>query len=337
MSAEKQVSSTTPSIKPASNSEATVIPLPPKSTKSVPPPPKSTKSVLPPPKSTKSVPPLPKSTKSVPPPPKSTTSVPNATSVPKPPPSEQPLHMTTSNQIPSDEPSPSMQQSQSLPDHLLDATISIKEEHSTESSSCSPKTEVTGQTVLVSDSPAKADTNEWLKLPTITLYMHDQLILESAVEWLNSNIIHAAQVLLKSQFPSIYGLTVPQLGDRKQNLMFIPIPPATPFFQILSIDKSHWVAISNTDVGNHSHCCDAVSIYMTDAVSIYDSGSPSRITRQTRQWICSIMKPATSQLRFDLVNIMLQPNGSDCGILYCLCYKVSPWLTRLSAIGNVKP
>ena len=54
-------------------------------------------------------------------------------------------------------------------------------------------------------------------------------------------------------------------------------------------------------------------------MSIYDSGSPARITRQTRQLICSLMKPATSQLRFDLVNIMLQPNGSDCGVFSIAC------------------
>ena len=129
--------------------------------------------------------------------------------------------------------------------------------------------------MLVLDSP---DPNAWLKLPAITLYKHDQLILESAVEWLNCNIIHAAQVLLKSLFPSIYGLMVPQLGDRKQ--MFIPIHPDLLLHQI-NIDKSHLVAIFNIDVGNHSHCC--------DAVLIYDSGSPAQITRQTRQLSCDLI------------------------------------------------
>ena len=163
--------------------------------------------------------------------------------------------------------------------------------------------------IKVSGSPCKEDPDEWLKFPRITLYTRDKRILESAVEWLNDNIIHAAQLLLKKQFGSIGGFMVPQLGDRKQ--LFNPVFPNTPFIQILNVGGSHWITVSNIDVGNQSHS--------NDTVSVYDSGSPARVTRNVRIAVCSIMKPKCDILHFDLVNIKPQPNGSDCGVFALAC------------------
>ena len=162
--------------------------------------------------------------------------------------------------------------------------------------------------IKLTDSPVKEDSNEWLALSNVTLYRRDKLILESSVEWLNDNIIHAAQMLLKKQFSHINGFMCPQLSKRKE--LFKPVPHNTPFIQLLNADKSNWITISNTDPGNcHSN----------KAVSVYDSGSPVRVNRETRVMACSIMKPKADKLHFDLVNIMLQPNGSDCGVFAIAC------------------
>ncbi len=152
----------------------------------------------------------------------------------------------------------------------------------------------------------KKNGNEWLQCSTsVTLYQLDKRILESNIEWLNDNIINGAQVLLKQQFPTLTGFMSPQLSKRKE--LFTPVLRNTSFIQVLNIGESHWITVSNIDPCNHT--------LSNSAVSVYDSGSPARVNRETRRMICSIMKPATDQLHFDLINIMLQPNGSDCGVL----------------------
>ena len=130
------------------------------------------------------------------------------------------------------------------------------------------------------------------------------LSIRDKVEWLNDNIIHAAQLILKKQFGDISDFMVPQLGDRKQ--LFNPVLPNTPFIQILNVDRSHWITVSNIDIVNKSHS--------NDAVSVYDSGSPARVTWNVKAAICSIMKPKCDTLHFDLVNTMPQPNGSNFAV-----------------------
>ena len=68
---------------------------------------------------------------------------------------------------------------------------------------------------------------------------------------------------------------------------------------------------SQFPIGNQSHS--------NDTVSVYDSGSPARVTRNVRIAVCSIMKPKCDILHFDLVNIKPQPNGSDCGVFALAC------------------
>ena len=50
-------------------------------------------------------------------------------------------------------------------------------------------------------------------------------------------IIHSAQILLKTQFPSIQGLENPV---NSETVGFKPIDPLRPFLQIVH-DQGHWV------------------------------------------------------------------------------------------------
>ncbi len=64
--------------------------------------------------------------------------------------------------------------------------------------------------------------------------------------------------------------------------------------------------MSNIDINNHSQ--------FSDAVMIYDSGYPVAVSLAIKKAICSIMQPKAPKLHFDIVNVMSQTNGSDCGL-----------------------
>ena len=55
-------------------------------------------------------------------------------------------------------------------------------------------------------------------------------------------------------------------------------------------------------------------LYFNNFAQIYDSFVPSSITRQTVIYVCSIKKTRKKEIHFDLVNVMRQSNGSDCGL-----------------------
>lgn len=224
------------------------------------------------------------------------------------------LHKPSSNPPSPDQPSsnppslnsPSPDQPSSSPPSLnlppLDQ-LSSNRPSLDQSAPSSSESSLKQSTVLVSDSPVKSDPNLWL--PQLQLYIRDKRIIESSFEWLTDSIICAAQFLLKQQSKQkISGWMNTQLVKRKQ--LFLPVPPNARFIQILHVDGSHWITVSNIDINNDS-------VY-SDAVTIYDSGFPANVAVITKKAICSIMKPKADMLRFDLANLQVQPNGSDCGL-----------------------
>ena len=85
-----------------------------------------------------------------------------------------------------------------------------------------------------------------------------------------------------------------------------------PFIQILHINDSHWVVVSNADSKEGG--------YFRDTVCIYDSGSPYGISRYLKEVVCSFYKnDKVDHLRFDLMNVQAQPNGYDCGVFALAC------------------
>ena len=54
-------------------------------------------------------------------------------------------------------------------------------------------------------------------------------------------------------------------------------------------------------------------------VQIYDSGLPSDVPVSTQAAICSIMRPQSTMLNFDVVNVQAQSNSYDCG-LFTIAY-----------------
>ena len=153
----------------------------------------------------------------------------------------------------------------------------------------------------LTDSPVKQEQSMWL--PGLNLYKRDKQIIESSFEWLTDSIIDAAQQLLKKQ-TGISGFMTPQLAKRKE--MFPPVPPRTPFIQVIHADGCHWITVSNIDVCSKTE--------FRDAVAIYDSSLSGSVSLSTKKVICSLVHSRSDTIIFDVANCMSQPNGSDCGV-----------------------
>ena len=144
-------------------------------------------------------------------------------------------------------------------------------------------------------------------LPSLGLHSSDHAIIQtvkksSTLNWLNDNIISAAQMLLKSQSEGkIEGFQSPQFGNM---LAFTKIKHSA-FLQILHVNGNHWNVVSN--ITTHD------GVTMRDGVLIFDSRF-THISLHTKKQICSLIRPRCKEFRFDIVNTQHQTNDSDCGL-----------------------
>ena len=126
----------------------------------------------------------------------------------------------------------------------------------------------------------------------------------STLNWLNDNIISAAQMLLKSQNEG--KLRVFKAHNLEICLLLQKLYiPHSAFLQILHVNGNHWNVVSNitTDDG----------VTMRDGVLIFDSRF-THISLHTKKQICSLIRPRCKEFRFDIVNTQHQTNDSDCGL-----------------------
>ncbi len=78
------------------------------------------------------------------------------------------------------------------------------------------------------------------------------------------------------------------------------------YVQILHINSSHWVMLSNIDTNSNRANWNRVMI-------IY-SLMPRRISANLKQQVCSFVRPMCSRFMLDLINVMTQVNSYDCGL-----------------------
>lgn len=150
----------------------------------------------------------------------------------------------------------------------------------------------------------KDDPNIWIS--ALDLYQGDRAILQST-DWLNDGMIFAAQSLLREQTKEkVYGWQSTQCG--KKEGLFDIVPQKCPFVQILHVANCHWVVASNINV--HDGGC------YSDVVC---SGRPTNIGLNLRKAIRSFLKCASDILRFDVMNVVAQPNSYDCGVYALAC------------------
>ena len=129
-------------------------------------------------------------------------------------------------------------------------------------------------------------------------------MLSSNTAWVNDNIVHSAQLLLKElSKDEIKGWQSPQLCKTKA--LFSPLSPYSPFVQVLHVSQNHWITVSNMMQGGKiSH----------DSVFVYDSLLPNVTKMDTKKQICSFLRPQSKTVRFELMNIQMQESLNDCGL-----------------------
>ena len=157
----------------------------------------------------------------------------------------------------------------------------------------------------------------WVEKPLYTLNEMDHYTVTSPSGWLNDKIITASQLLLQQQFPNVGGLQSPVL---EQDNGFQIHTGA--FAQILNVGDSHWVLVSN--IG-----CDS------GVVNVYDTLYQS-LPSSTLCTIANLVFCRTSTLSIKMVDVELQKNASDCGVLclamaYDICLKQAPCVARYNS------
>lgn len=143
----------------------------------------------------------------------------------------------------------------------------------------------------------KDDRKRWL--PQHILFESDRDTIESDVGWLNDGIVYAAQRILEQQCNGkISGWMSPQMGKRKE--MFNQVRPSSAFVQVLHVGGNHGMTVSNV--------CSMGTV--KESVMIYDSALPRSLPLQTKKEICSLLKPKSDTLHFDVVNVQAQTNNN---------------------------
>ena len=100
-------------------------------------------------------------------------------------------------------------------------------------------------------------------------------------DWINDNIIYAAQSILKQQF-GVDGLPSTQCG---RNLSFHVIPHNAKYVQVLHADGNDWITVSNIDFYAKKG--------IQDGALIFDSCVPMKIGHNVKMQICAYVRPAT--------------------------------------------
>ena len=200
----------------------------------------------------------------------------------------------------------SSSQSQSLLNYQPSSPISLSQFQSqliNEQSSSSqpqslyqPSSSSSPLIVTLSSSPCKS-IEFWIK--DLQLYPSDKKILLSKNEWLNDSIINASQTVLKQLTAGqMKGYQNTQLGKK---LQFIPLDENDKFVQILHVQASHWITVSNI------YC-------KKNEVVIYDSLFMG-LSLRTKLQICSIVKMFDlSSIKFLISNMQQQNDSSSCGL-----------------------
>ena len=147
------------------------------------------------------------------------------------------------------------------------------------------------------------DTSEDDWIPDIHLTSDDQKILQSKEAWLSDRIICAGQILLKREFgDSIMGLQNTVIGQGRG--VFKSVPNHQKFLQILNLAGKHWILVANIHPRTTSNA----------NVRIYDSYKKKIVTSRALYDICCMTRPRSKNLHLDFMNVVLQPNSSDCGL-----------------------
>ena len=122
----------------------------------------------------------------------------------------------------------------------------------------------------------------------------------------NTNLVCAAQKLLKRKFPATEGLQDTLCVGSNQY--------AGDFTQILHVDNNHWIVVSTNG-------CPPSTIRVYDSMLL--------LAGDVKKLVAKLMRVDTDHIQIDLVDIRPQTNESDCGLYaianaFELCAKRDP-------------
>ena len=247
---------------------------------------------------------------------------PSSPKSPSPPSKQPPKSPSPPSKQPPKSPSPPSKQPPSSPMSPTPAvTCSLESSSEALSQPVESSSSPSDNVVVLSESPVKiSDDDIWIS--SLSLYIQDCTILQTSGSWLNDNLIYAAQMLLNNK-SKIEGFQSTQFGKK---LAFSTIPPYTKYIQILHVDGNHWNVVSNirSDGG-----------VFTNSVCIYDS-LYMHVALDTKEQICSFVRPKNYKFTFDIANTQHQTNSSDCGLFAIafateLVHSQSPVLCEFNA------
>ena len=127
--------------------------------------------------------------------------------------------------------------------------------------------------------------------PLSKLQRHYTKILSSPTNWLDDNVIHKAQQLIKKKFPNIDGFQDPVLYDH-----FVPVKGK--FVQVLHVNKNHWVCVAG-ERNNEIHIYDSLLI---------------KINNKSMHVIAKMLKCEDEVFLTKTVLVQKQSNSSDRGL-----------------------
>ena len=143
--------------------------------------------------------------------------------------------------------------------------------------------------------PRSKSPKKWI--PELGLDLTDEKILLSSTEWLNDNIVKAAQKLLKKVNPAMSGLQNVNLGLT----MSFNVEPGE-FIQILHDGCSHWLTVSTVGLKHPEvHAFD----------SLYTSTSTL-----TKMQISNILYSDKPTITVSFKDVQMQSGFSDCGLFF---------------------
>jgi len=85
------------------------------------------------------------------------------------------------------------------------------------------------------------------------------------------------------------------------------------YIQIIHVYGNHWITVTNIDGTKRKNGV------TKERVLRYDSLLSKKLNLNTMKQICGMVRPVSSRLRFDTMNIMKQPNLKDCGLFSIAC------------------
>ena len=124
--------------------------------------------------------------------------------------------------------------------------------------------------------------------------------------WVSDSIIYGASILLSQQAKDIDGWQTPQCG---KHFKYRLVNPRKRYAQVLH-DTGHWITVSNIDVYQGG---------ITDSVNVYDSYQSSNVSLNAKKQVCAMIQSSNHEVKFDIINIMPQPNFCDCGVFAIAC------------------